>query len=157
MTRSQALIEAVKLRLAAIQSADGFATDSGDQVVQGPELIDPTNSPGLVVQSVLEEYTTPSGDEPASGPRSMLVRNTITIASAITGDQADIGAEAEKQLGDIKRALCIGTHIADASGKKATLQLIRADKFPMVDGEQFEGVTVTIQCTYTEKWGDPDA
>jgi len=157
MTRSQALIEAVKLRLAAIQSADGFATDSGDQVVQGPELIDPTNSPGLVVQSVLEEYTTPSKDAPASGPRSMRTVNTITIASAITGDQSDIGAEAEKQLGDIKRALCIGPYIADANGKQATFELIRADKFPMVDGEQFEGVTVTIQCTYTEKWGDPDA
>lgn len=158
-TRSQMVVDAVIERLQAILVADGFSTDSG-QNVNAAEALDPGSQlPGFVVTSVLETYAPVSGSDGVvdGGAASYRVTQEITVASAATATGIK-GEAMEAQLGDAKRALCLALPLQDSGGAQlGKLSIVSCEKNPRADGEGLEGFVLTLRCWHIEGWGNPYA
>lgn len=168
LPRALLAINAVKARLAAIKTADGFNTDAGENVLHGPVHVNEASKIGIVVSSsneVVQQAQT--GGSTGNGVnRFVTTQLDITITGYVLADPTEEkGIELELLLADIKRAgmltaksglssIGLPTQL-DSTNGIGPLQYLRTDKTARPDGQKFEQITVICAVTINELYGDP--
>lgn len=140
-------------RLETIRQAAGFNTDLGLAIYPGRggyALQDVTDCPRANV------YAAGEAPRDFSGNQQRIEREFAIEAFSAYADDAD--AVAELLLADIKAAVFIADQprLADAAGQLTQkLEYVSAAIDLPTPGEQMVSVTVTVRCTYFERYGAP--
>ena len=149
MSTREDVIHALRDRLAAISTTNGFKTDAGQKIFLGetPTLgpSDPAAALALVV----------GADESTSQGENVISELPIEIQALVKADVTDPLLTIEAVIADIKRA--VETTDRSLGGLLVNRGLERGSTRPLEreDGSEVVGAAVEYGLTLAEKWGAP--
>lgn len=147
-TTRQQILEAVRARLQAIRTIDGFATDAGEQVFLGEAPMLGPDDPDVAIAIVIGD------DVPTFQGEQVLLQLPLGLCALAKADLAEPWIAVETLLGDIKTAFelpdrTLGGLLRGQVERRPTLTLEREP------GSTTVGVCVGYMARYTEVWGNP--
>lgn len=147
-SRRQRILEALLVRLQAIQRASGFQTDAGLSVFMGAGVVLGPDDPDEVAVLVAAE------DEVRIHGDKVAVELPVEMYAIAKAEVEQPWARVEAVIADIKKAI----ELPDRSLGGLTNQWIRrVSTRPMErnEGSLVVGAVVLYQVPYTEQWGHP--
>lgn len=150
-TLRMAVIDVVETRLAAIQTAKGYATDAGRQVQIGeqPQLGPSDPVVGLAVFV--------GDDDPVYEGERLAITLPIDIEIVTQVGRTDGWKDIERALGDVKRAMETNTAGHRIDGPQSPqLQRGVTRTLPREEGSTYMGAVIRYTVgPYREGWGQP--
>lgn len=142
------ILEALRDRLLAISTADGFATDAGQLVfLNETPALGPDDPTVAIAMLVGEDTVKFQGDR-------FLIDLPVDIQALAKADLDQPWVAVESVLGDIKRAM----ELEDRTlGRLVQQQLERGTTRTMErePGSAYVGVEIRYTAPYREEWGEP--
>lgn len=156
MSKAADIAAAVALRLAGISTANGYATNAGQQVRRNAASLDADLLPGINLvedEDLVESQRITSRPEGESGPVEIAALLPLSIDAIGPCDPANPAIAGHALVADIKRAIFDGDLLW--GGRATHTRYVGRTISPRLEGTSEVGVRVQIQIGYVEDLANP--
>ncbi len=148
MTTRQAILDAIRTRLAGITVANGFATDAGLTLLLGETPRLGSDDPDIAIAIVV------GADDPQYQGANLSITLPVELHAIARPDLDQPWVAVETVLADIKRAIELEDRTLDGLVPRR-LERGSTQTLERETGEDVVGVSVTYLASYVEGWGAP--